>query len=113
VVQPLEESLPTVTAHASQHYICAYYSAGDQVVSVNEPMPTVTTKDRLALVDGKVDVNDCGMRMLSPEELKLGMGFKPEYVIKGTAKERVKQAGNAVTPPAMAMIMERVGRMFD
>jgi len=112
VVQPLQDSMPTVTAHASQHYICAYYSAGNQIASVNEPMPTVTTKDRLALVNGKVNVDDCGMRMLTPEELKLGMGFNPEYVIKGTAKERVKQAGNAVTPPAMAMIMQRIAQMF-
>jgi site-specific DNA-cytosine methylase len=34
--------------------------------------------------------------MLSSRELARGMGFPPDYVLKGTRADRVKQVGNAV-----------------
>jgi len=38
--------------------------------------------------------------MLTPDEIKVGMAFTADYVLLGTKREQVKQAGNAVTPPA-------------
>lgn len=38
--------------------------------------------------------------MLTPDEIKVGMAFARDYVLLGTKREQVKQAGNAVTPPA-------------
>ena len=39
-------------------------------------------------------------RMLTPDEIKRGMAFAADYLLLGTKREQVKQAGNAVTPPA-------------
>jgi DNA (cytosine-5)-methyltransferase 1 len=38
--------------------------------------------------------------MLTPDEIKIGMAFAPDYYLGGNKREQVKQAGNAVTPPA-------------
>ena len=47
-----------------------------------------------------LDVDDVMFRMLTPDEIKIGMAFAPDYYLGGTKREQVKQAGNAVTPPA-------------
>jgi len=46
------------------------------------------------------DVNECEFRMLEPHEITAGMAFPKEYIMTGNKREQVKQAGNAVTPPA-------------
>ncbi|MFD0580846.1 hypothetical protein [Dactylosporangium darangshiense] len=38
--------------------------------------------------------------MLAVHEIQAGMAFDPGYTILGTRREQVRQAGNAVTPPA-------------
>jgi site-specific DNA-cytosine methylase len=39
--------------------------------------------------------------------------MKKSYVtVLGTKRERVKQLGNAVTPPAMSILMQRVMETF-
>jgi DNA (cytosine-5)-methyltransferase 1 len=45
-------------------------------------------------------VEDCTFRMLEPHEVTWGMAFPRDYIMTGTKREQVKQAGNAVTPPA-------------
>jgi DNA (cytosine-5)-methyltransferase 1 len=86
----------------------SYYNNG-QMVPVSHPVPTVTTLDRCALVTGQdIAVEDCGFRMLASKEIQAAMAFPPEYIVTGTRKEQVKQLGNAVTPPAMKLLMERV-----
>jgi DNA (cytosine-5)-methyltransferase 1 len=35
------------------------------------------------------------------------MAFESDYVVLGNSREQVKQCGNAVTPPAMEMLIER------
>jgi DNA (cytosine-5)-methyltransferase 1 len=52
-------------------------------------------------------VEDCGFRMLQPHEIGRAMAFPGDYVVLGTQRERVKQYGNAVTPPVMRLLMER------
>lgn len=42
-----------------------------------------------------------------PEELKRGMAFADDYIITGNKRERVRQVGNAVTPPVAAWIAQR------
>lgn len=44
-------------------------------------------------------VEDCVFRMLEPHEIAAGMAFPAAYRILGNKRERVRQAGNAVTPP--------------
>jgi len=46
------------------------------------------------------DIEDCEFRMLEPYEISAGMAFPKTYIMTGNKREQVKQAGNAVTPPA-------------
>jgi len=46
------------------------------------------------------EIEDCEFRMLEPYEISAGMAFPKTYIMTGNKREQVKQAGNAVTPPA-------------
>lgn len=48
----------------------------------------------------QAQVDDCLFRMLEPHEIAAGMAFPGDYRWQGTRRERVRMAGNAVTPPA-------------
>lgn len=79
----------TTPAHEAMRTLT---TTGHQSVLEGDRRPTVT------ITDG--DVNACRFRMLEPAEIKRGMAFPTDYVMLGTKREQVKQAGNAVTPPA-------------
>jgi DNA (cytosine-5)-methyltransferase 1 len=53
-------------------------------------------------------VEECGFRMLQPHEIGAAMAFPADYVVLGNQREKVKQYGNAVTPPVMKLLFERV-----
>ena len=88
-------------------FIMEYYGAGTGQ-SVNEPLHTVVTKDRFALITvmgNEYVIVDIYLRMLSPEELKLAQGFPKDYIIDRDYKwhsyptaEQVKRIGNSVVP---------------
>ncbi len=74
--------------------------------SLDEPLRTVTTRDRFALVkpDGR---GGHEMRMLQPDELQAAMGFPPEYNLSGETREgKIHMLGNAVCPPVMKAIVK-------
>jgi len=131
-----DEPLPTLTAGAEHHalvectlspeveagalrcaaFLMRYYGEGGQWGGLYEPMHTLTTKDRLALVtvwiggDPYVIVDIC-LRMLQPHELYSAQGFPPNYIIshghdgrKFTKSQQVFMCGNSVSPPPMAAI---------
>jgi len=93
-------------------WLMTYYNNG-RLVPVDEAAPTVTTLPRYALVTTaanqtqNVRVEDCGFRMLEPHEIQAAMAFPREYVVTGSRREKVKQLGNAVTPPVMELLMRR------
>lgn len=66
--------------------------------SLDDPMPTVMTDGRLALVQPVIDGKklDIRFRMLQPHELAAAMGFPSDYVFEGSRRDIVKQVGNAV-----------------
>lgn len=111
VARPAHSSpLPTVTAAGNHHALLSwpellvpYYSNG-QARPVGQPMGTLSTLDRYGLLDtapaAALDVMDCLFRMLEPHEIQAGMAFARSYEILGTRREKVRQAGNAVTPCA-------------
>ncbi|MGH3996324.1 MAG: DNA cytosine methyltransferase [Pseudonocardiaceae bacterium] len=72
----------------------------------SEYMRTLTTTAQMSvLTPGDIEaaeaqVDDCLFRMLEPHEVAAGMAFPADYIWGGTRRERVKLAGNAVTPPA-------------
>jgi DNA (cytosine-5)-methyltransferase 1 len=61
----------------------------------------------VAVPEHSPNVEDCGFRMLEPHEIGRAMAFRDDYVVLGNKRQRVKQYGNAVTPPVMAMLIER------
>lgn len=118
--QGVDAPLNTMTAK-SNHFgeVCAfltkYYGNGENAVSCEQPMPTITAKDRMALVTVQgVDyqIVDIGLRMLTPRELFDAQGFPPDYIIDVDAdgkpypkSEQVARCGNAVCPPIPAALV--------
>jgi DNA (cytosine-5)-methyltransferase 1 len=97
-----------VTSEAWNSFITTYNNI-PVYKHFTEELPTISTTDRNALLtyNDSDDIGDCYYRMLTEFEVKLGMAFDPSYVIKGNARDQVKQCGNAVTPPAMELLVER------
>jgi DNA (cytosine-5)-methyltransferase 1 len=111
----LGEPLACLTAggfhHAliDTHAFLSYYYGSAQASGMADPVGTVTSVDRAALVQAleSVRVEDCTFRMLQPHEIQAAMAFDPDYVILGNSREKIRQLGNAVTPSVMEMLMER------
>lgn len=109
---PADEPLRTLTTAGHQSLIqwaALYgYDTGD-LRSLRRPLPTQTTVQGDALLTGSLpEVDECLFRMLEPHEIGQGMAFDHDYVVLGNKREQVRQYGNAVTPPAAALLLERV-----
>lgn len=97
-----------VTTSAWNAFISAYNSRGHCTKHVSEEIGAVTTNDRHALVSYQEPaLEDCYYRMLKSKEIGRAMAFADDYVVLGSEKDKVKQYGNAVTPPAMEWLVER------
>ncbi len=136
VGQGLDEPAPTVTAGGGgksslvsfklspEHeegalrvaaFLISYYGT-ENMSSCGQPAPTITTKDRLALVTVMVKgtpyvIVDICLRMLKPAELYKAQGFPADYIIdRGadgkpfTKTQQVHMCGNSVSPPPMAAL---------
>jgi DNA (cytosine-5)-methyltransferase 1 len=134
--QPLDEPSPTITAggggkssvvemHLSPEveagalrvaaFLMSYYGT-DNTSGAAAPLPTVTTKDRLALVTVVIKgtpyvIVDICLRMLQPPELYAAQGFPSSYIITHgadgkpfTKTQQVFMCGNSVSPPPMCAI---------
>ncbi|WP_254921715.1 DNA cytosine methyltransferase [Halorubrum sp. Ea1] len=94
--EPGEQPLHTVTArnqdgHLVSPFLIEYYGNG-QSNAVDGPLPTVTTRDRFALVVPEAFPYglDIRFRMLQPRELAAAMGFPPDYEFAGNKTETTK-----------------------
>lgn len=77
--------------------------------SVQEPLDTVAAAGtHHGLTIPAPAVQDCEFRMLEPTEIARAMAFDQRYVILGNRREQVRQAGNAVTPPAARDLVSAV-----
>jgi DNA (cytosine-5)-methyltransferase 1 len=107
---PPTEPFRTLTASGKQslvtweHLLVPYYGNGN-ARTVAEPVGTLSTRDRYALVSGDVDINDVLFRMLEPHEIGAAMAFAADYIVVGSKRDRVRQYGNAVTPPVAELIV--------
>lgn len=133
----LREPMSTVTTSGSQQQLvevklsqehqegalqCAaflmrYHANGGQWADLRDPMTTITTHDRLALVTVWLKgepwvIVDITLRMLVPRELYNAQDFPPSYVIDRTAAGKVltktaqvRMAGNSVSPLPMRLIV--------
>jgi len=105
--QPTSSALPTVTAVEKHALLMRNNSSkgdgAEMVTPASEPTRTVTTKGHQSLLAAErptIDPNDVLFRMLEPREIAAAMDFPTDYRILGNRREQVRQAGNAVTPPA-------------
>ncbi|WP_305096501.1 DNA cytosine methyltransferase [Croceibacterium aestuarii] len=113
--QSVEEPLHTVSAGGThmgevRAFLLKYYGT-DQDPRFEEPLHSVTTKDRFGLVTVTIEgeeyvIVDIGMRMLTPRELFNAQGFPPDYIIDRdvdgtpiTKTAQVAKCGNSVCPP--------------
>ena len=118
--QPVDEPLSTVSCSGAHHaevqaFLVKYFSTG-AAKSVNEPLDTITTKDRFALVTihgEEYIITDIKMRMLQPRELFNAQGFPEDYIIDCdadghpyTKTKQVARCGNAVTPQVPAALVK-------
>lgn len=91
-----------------QAFLTYYYSRSLGASGMCETVNTVTTTDRAGLISANsLRVEDCYYRMLKPKEIQAAMAFQPDYVVLGNARQKVKQLGNAVTPPVMEWIIKQ------
>ncbi len=98
-----------VTNEAWNSFIAAYNNGSHVTKHISNELPTQPTGERLSLVSyQQPNINDCYYRMLKPQEIKLGMAFDQDYIVLGSAKDKVRQLGNAVTPPAMEWLVQQV-----
>ncbi|WP_404487547.1 DNA cytosine methyltransferase [Pseudomonas sp. HT11] len=134
--QGLEELAPTITAGGGgksslvsftlspEHeagalrvaaFLISYYGT-ENISACDSPAPTITTKDRLAIVTVMVKgtpyvIVDICLRMLKPSELYKAQGFPADYIISHgadgkpfTKTQQVHMCGNSVSPPPMAAL---------
>lgn len=118
--QPIDEPLTTISCSGAHHaevqaFLVKYFSTG-AAKSVNEPLDTITAKDRFALVTihgEEYIITDIKMRMLQPRELFNAQGFPEDYIIDHDADghpypktKQVARCGNAVTPQVPAALVK-------
>jgi len=98
-------------------FLISYYGADGkpetQKQSLEQPLGTVTTRDRFALVtvNGvEHEITDIGTRMLAPRELFAAQGFRTTYDLSGLTKtQQIRLCGNSVCPPvAEALVRANV-----
>lgn len=101
-VYSTKNPFPTITsvdAWAMAKPCIIKYNGTGKANSVEEPLDTVTAKDRFGLMIPGVGIVglDIRFRMLRPHELAAAMGFPKNYEFVGTREQQVKQIGNAVS----------------
>ena len=117
--QKVDEPISTISCSGAHHaevqaFLVKYFSTG-KAKPVDEPLDTVTTKDRFALVtihDEEYVIADIRMRMLQPKELFKAQGFPDDYIIdrdfegnEYSKSKQVARCGNAVTPPVATALV--------
>lgn len=119
----MNEPLHTITTSPGHFglvsaFLVKYYGTGGNTIGVDEPLPTITTKDRFGLVTVSINkekyvIEDIFLRMLKPEELKMCQGFPKDYIIDRDInykpypiKEQVARIGNSVVPIMAKKLVE-------
>lgn len=117
--RPIDEPCPTIATGGAVRMITplvmdmshpADTNDERRIVSGDEPMKTITTRNNSAAVllpvleDGRVI--DIRIRMLKPSELAAAHSFPKDYVLTGNRGEQVKQIGNSVPVMTAAAMCE-------
>ncbi len=100
ITQTGHQSLVTLTG-LLEPLLMSYYGNG-RVNAVSEPVGTLPTRDRWALLtpDGQIDVASILFRMLKLDELRRAQSFPEGYqFVAKSQRDKVRLIGNAVPPP--------------
>ncbi len=96
------DQVARATAKHGEQVSIVYNGVRNAGRDLEGPAPTVTTVDRLAIIDGD------RMRMLTTSEYRRLMGFRDSYRLSGTKKEQIKLLGNAVAPPVARELVAQI-----
>jgi len=93
--------------------VVPYTRTGEPRWAEERPLPTFTTRDRAAIVWSDDAIDDCLFRMFALHEIAGAMAMSQHidggpYTVLGNKRERMALYGQAVTPPAMALIISRL-----
>jgi len=113
---PASEPLRTLTSAGHQslaswaHLLVPYYGTAATARPVTEPAGTLTARDRYGLASApgpsaEALLDEVLFRMLKPPEIGRAMAFADSYTVLGTQREKVRQYGNAVTPPVAEVLI--------
>lgn len=99
-----DDAMPTVTTVEKHALLMRNNTGGAEMTTpITEPARTITTgghQSLLATDTPTIDIADVEFRMLEPDEITAAMDFPTGYLMLGTRREKVRLAGNAVTPCA-------------
>lgn len=120
----IDQAMSTLTTKVSHGILSteavnaffSYYYGKAQSSGMGDPVGTMSTRDRVALVlsyPENVKLEDCTYRMIQPHEVQRAMAFDEDYIVLGSGKDKVRQLGNAVTPPAMEWLLEKGIETFN
>lgn len=112
--QPSSRPLPTqgTVDTVGLAFIAELRGGSSDARRVTDPLATVTASgNHHGLVqppESLPAVEDCSFRMLEPREIQAAMAFHGAYRVLGTRREKVRQLGNGVTPPAAEFLIRSV-----
>ncbi len=114
----VEDPLATVTASGNHHMLVRHNGDGGaqpgwQCTLTSEPARTLTTAGHQSLVSIEEEVDDATFRMLEPHEIQAAMAFGADYIVLGNRREKVRQLGNGVTPPAAEFLLRAIADSLD
>ena len=110
----IDAPAPTITATGSQPAVTRpyliQYNGQSGAQDIEEPLPTITTRDSFALClpEHYPWGLDIRFRMLQPRELAAAMGFPDDYEFVGNKTETIEQIGNAVPVNLAQALCERL-----
>jgi DNA (cytosine-5)-methyltransferase 1 len=112
---PQQEPSQTLTTRDRLAVVVPYTRNGRLRDADLDVAPTTTAEGPPAVVLTEEDIDACRFRMFQLHEIAAVMAMRDhvdgsEYQVLGNKRERMAQYGNAVTPPAMELL---VGRLLE
>jgi DNA (cytosine-5)-methyltransferase 1 len=105
---------PTLSTRDRLALVVPYTREARLRLADREVMTTVATEGPPAVLVTEEDIDNCLFRMFDLPEIAKAMAMyhhvdgRAEYLVTGNRRERMAQYGNAVTPPAMELIVSRL-----
>lgn len=111
LVDEASRTIPTVARHAlfAAPFWIPYANGDGPPHSVDEAFGTQHTANSFGMfMPNEVpELEEWGFRMLATHEIGAIMAFGSDYVVLGKKEDKIRQYGNAVTPPAARLLIER------